>query len=200
MISSRKQRNAHYAADERAPVIGDEPRNGVKSHGEEGCHALAFLPRLSFASHIIYSEYFVRNNSDMSSESLYSLRLSVVWDGEQRGGRFKAAQGYSSYLHKRRQQNDTNLNKCKTSSLPDGAVRRRLVRNNFLCWNECYETTSDEGRREEADQISQPLNPASVSEHDLLPYEVYNPILSYSFIFRQLRILSGQTNQVSTSA
>ncbi|KYQ59166.1 hypothetical protein ALC60_01751 [Trachymyrmex zeteki] len=36
MISSRKQWNAHYAADERAPVIGDEPRNGVKSHGEEG--------------------------------------------------------------------------------------------------------------------------------------------------------------------
>ncbi|KYM82212.1 hypothetical protein ALC53_07212 [Atta colombica] len=75
---------------------------GVKSHGEEGCHVLAFLPRLSFASHIIYSEYFVRNNSDMSSENLYSLRLSIVWDGEQRGGRFKAAQGYSSYLHKRR--------------------------------------------------------------------------------------------------
>jgi len=29
------------------------------------------------------------------------------------------------------------------------------------------------GRREEADQISQPLNPASVSEHDLLPSKVY---------------------------
>ncbi|TGZ32354.1 Uncharacterized protein DBV15_07209 [Temnothorax longispinosus] len=28
MLSSRKQRNAHYVADERAPVIGDEPRNG----------------------------------------------------------------------------------------------------------------------------------------------------------------------------
>lgn len=28
MLSSRKQRNAHYAADERAPVIGDEPGNG----------------------------------------------------------------------------------------------------------------------------------------------------------------------------
>ncbi|KYN41899.1 hypothetical protein ALC56_03657 [Trachymyrmex septentrionalis] len=43
-----------------------------------------------------------------------------------------------------KEQNNTNLNKCKTSSLSDGAMRRRLVRNNFLCWNKCYETTSDE--------------------------------------------------------
>lgn len=35
-------------------------------------------PRLSFASRIIYSEYFVRDNSNVSSESLYSLRLSPV--------------------------------------------------------------------------------------------------------------------------
>lgn len=34
----------------------------------------------------------MRDNSDMSSESLCSLRLSAVWDGERRGGgRFKAA-------------------------------------------------------------------------------------------------------------
>jgi len=43
MLSSKKQRNAHYAADERAPVIGDEPngenrmvkrKRGDKEYGE----------------------------------------------------------------------------------------------------------------------------------------------------------------------
>jgi len=38
--------------------------------------ALAFLPRFSFASRIIYSEYFVRDNSDMSSKSL--CRPSII--------------------------------------------------------------------------------------------------------------------------
>lgn len=37
-------------------------------------------------------------------------------------------------------------------SLSDGAAlrrRRRVARNNFLCWNECYETRSDERKYEE---------------------------------------------------
>ncbi|EFN70996.1 hypothetical protein EAG_09885 [Camponotus floridanus] len=67
---------------------------------------------------------------------------------------------------------DTNLNKCEASSLSDGAALRCRARNNFLCWNECYETTSDERRGEEADQISQPLSLVSVSKHDLLPARV----------------------------
>jgi hypothetical protein len=41
-------------------------------------------------------------------------------------------------------RNDTDLNKCGASSLPRRSAATSSARNNFLCRNKCYETTSDE--------------------------------------------------------